>query len=88
MKKRFRLRNIIILLFLGYFSYVFVSTTITLLGIQKEISVKKQELSKAKDKNTQLKDEYQLSKTDAYIEKLAREMGLIKQGETPVINNK
>lgn len=88
MKKRFRLRNIIILLFLGYFSYVFVSTTITMLGIQKEISVKKQELAKAKDKNTQLKDEYQLSKTDAYIEKLAREMGLIKQGETPVINNK
>ena len=30
----------------------------------------------------------QLSKTDKYIEKLAREkLGLIKEGETPVINN-
>lgn len=88
MKKGFRLRNIIILLFLGYFSYVFISTAITMHGIQKEISVKEQELAKAKSRNVQLKDEYQLSKTDAYIEKLAREIGLIKQGETPVINNK
>lgn len=45
------------------------------------------ESKKLKEENIKLQDEIELSKTDKYIEKLAREkLGLIKDGETPVID--
>lgn len=45
------------------------------------------ESKKLKEENMKLQDEIELSKTDKYIEKLAREkLGLIKDGETPVID--
>lgn len=46
------------------------------------------EYNRLKEENKELQDEVELSKTDKYIEKLAREkLGLIKEGETPVIDN-
>jgi cell division protein FtsB len=57
--------------------------------IKNQIADKKIEESKIKEKYQKLQDEVKMSKTDMYIEKLARErLGLIKQGETPVIDSK
>lgn len=69
-----------------YIGYILISTQLAMNKIKKELTVSQQELIKLKDKNQKLQDEVNLSKTDAYIEKLARErLGLIKEGETPVI---
>lgn len=89
MKKKFRFKRIIFIAALLYVSYILISTQVSIAKINSEIKVKNQELSKAKDKNLKLQDEIKMSKTDAYIEKLARErLQMIKEGETPVINKK
>jgi cell division protein FtsB len=57
-------------------------------NIKKQIVERKTEEQKLKVKNQKLQDEIKMSASDIYIEKLAREkLGLIKQGETPVIDN-
>jgi len=57
-------------------------------SIQKQINLAQQEEQTVKTKNLELKDEVKMSKSDSYIEKLARErLGLIKEGETPVIDS-
>jgi cell division protein FtsB len=58
-------------------------------NIKAEILQNKVEQQKVKEKNQKLQDEVKMSKTDMYIENLARErLGFIKQGETPVIDTK
>lgn len=88
MKRRFRLRNIIIICLAAYFGYVLISTGITINRLNKEISEKNKTLTTVKKDNEKLQEEYKLSKTDSYIERLAREIGLVKEEETPVVNNK
>jgi cell division protein FtsB len=57
--------------------------------IQSNIDEKKTAVEKSKEENQRLQDEVKVSKTDQYMEKLAREkLDLIKGGETPVINTK
>jgi len=57
-------------------------------SINKQIQQLKQEEQSVQDKNQELKDEVKMSKSDSYIEKLARErLGLVKPGETPVIDS-
>lgn len=74
---------------LCYVCYIFVNQQITMRKIKNEIANKKLEEQKAKEKNKKLQDEVKMSKSDMYIEKLARErLGLTKQGETPVIDSK
>lgn len=86
MRKKFRLRNLLIVAAVLYVGYVFVSTQLAMNKIKHEINVKQQELAKLKDKNQKLQDEVDMSKTDSYIEKLARErLGLVKPGEAPVV---
>ncbi|MCM8709562.1 septum formation initiator family protein [Clostridium sp. SYSU_GA19001] len=87
MNKKLNLKKVLIILASCYVGYILVSTQLVMVKIKKEIKVNQQELSKLKQKNQQLQDEVNISKTDAYIEKLARErLGLIKEGETPVIS--
>lgn len=89
MKKGFRFKRIIFIVALIYVSYVLISTQVSMSKINAEIKAKNQELSKSKEKNLKLQDEIKMSKTDAYVEKLARErLQMIKEGETPVINKK
>ncbi|PRR81825.1 cell division protein FtsB [Clostridium luticellarii] len=58
-------------------------------NIKEQIAERRTDEQRAKVKNQRLQDEVKMSVSDMYIEKLAREkLGLIKQGETPVINNK
>lgn len=57
-------------------------------SINRQIGQVEQEEQSVMDKNQKLKDEVKLSKSDSYIEKLARErLGLVKPGETPVIDS-
>ena len=68
--------------------YIFISQQVKMYSINKQNEQMKQEEQSVLDKNLKLKDEVKMSKSDSYIEKLARErLGLIKQGETPVIDS-
>lgn len=74
---------------LFYACYIFINQQIAIHKIKNEITQKKLEEQKVKDKNKKLQDEVKMSESDMYIEKLARErLGLIKQGEIPVIDTK
>jgi len=89
MKKKINVKKLLIGLCFLYACYSFVSQQIIIIKINKEVDYTKQELTKLQKKNERLQDEVNMSKTDAYIEKLAREiLNLIKPDETPVINNK
>lgn len=89
MKKKIKVKAIVLFLLMGYICYVFINQQVTMYKIKNQINTLTAEKQKVMEKNQKLQDEIKLSKTDEYIEKLARErLGLIKQGETPVINNK
>lgn len=89
MSNKIKGKNVIFVLILCYVCYIFVSQQITMHKIKNQISDKKEEQQKVKEKNQKLQDEVKMSKSDMYIERLARErLGLIKQGETPVIDSK
>ncbi|MBL4936918.1 septum formation initiator family protein [Clostridium sp. YIM B02515] len=89
MKKKVSLKKVLIVLFSAYVCYIIGSTQISMTKIRKELNVRQQELTKLQEKNEKLQDEVKMSKTDDYIEKLARErLGMIKDGETPVIPKK
>lgn len=88
MKKKVNLKNLIVVVLVTYACYIFINQQITMNGFNREISANKQELLKLKEKNQKLQDEVNMTKTDMYMEKLAREKNFIKEGETPVINSK
>ncbi|MCH3965626.1 MAG: septum formation initiator family protein [Clostridium sp.] len=86
---KIKVKNIAALLLTIYVCYIFINQQITMWNIKKQINDKYAEEQKMKEKNIKLQDEIKMSKSDMYIEKLARErLGFIKQGETPVINIK
>jgi cell division protein FtsB len=90
-KKKLRLKRVIIVFASIYVGYILISTQVTMLKLKKEMEVKQQELAKQTEKNQKLQDEVMkmTNSTDEYYERLARErLGLIKPGETPVIENK
>lgn len=87
MKVRIKWKKIFFLLTILYVVYIFVSQQITMYNIKKQITERKVEEIRMKQKNQKLQDEVKMSTSDAYIEKLAREkLGLINEGETPVID--
>ena len=78
----------IFLILIFYVCYVFVDQQITMNKIKAQINEKNIEMESLKVKNRKLQDEVNMSKSDAYIEKLAREkLKLIKPGESPVVNS-
>lgn len=89
MKKKFNIKGIILVFVLVYVSYLFIQQQVTMGRQKKELQKYSVELQKKKEQKKTLQDEVELSKTDKYIEKLAREiLGLVKEGETPVMDNK
>jgi len=89
MRRKQKFKVIIFLLIFGNICYIFISQQIKMYSIKKQITLQQSEEQVVKQKNQKLQDEIKMSKTDAYIEKLARErLGLIKEGETPVIDSK
>lgn len=89
MKKKLNLGKLFIALFIVYSCYTLINQQRTIAKIKVETENEKQQFLKLKEKNLRLQDEVKMSKTDMYIERLARErLELIKKGEIPVINNK
>jgi cell division protein FtsB len=90
-KKKLGFKRVIIVFASMYVGYILISTQITMLNLKKEIQIKQQELSKQSEKNQKLQDEVirMTNNPNEYYERLARErLGLVKEGETPVIENK
>lgn len=89
MKKKLKFKNILIIIISVYIVFTLVNQQIAMHKIKNQIEAKTQELQLIKQKNQRLQDEVKMSKSQKYIEKLARErLGFIKNGETPVINTK
>lgn len=90
-KKKLNLKKVIIVFASMYVGYILISTQITMLKLRKEMEVGQQELSKQAEKNQKLQDEVKklTDNPNEYYERLARErLGLVKPGETPVIQKK
>ncbi|WP_027625375.1 FtsB family cell division protein [Clostridium lundense] len=88
MKKILNFKKAFFITLIFYVCYVFVNQQITINNIKAQINEKNVEMEKLKEKNRKLQDEVNMSKTDLYIEKLAREkLKLIKPGENPVVNS-
>jgi len=89
MKKKFSIKSVILVFVIIYVCYLLIAQQVTMSRQKKELQKYNLELQNKTEEKKVLQDEVQLSKTDKYIEKLAREiLGLVKEGETPVIDNK
>ena len=89
MKKKFGIKSVILAFALVYVFYILIQQEVTMVRQKKEIQKYNVELQKKREDNKLLQDQVELSKTDKYLEKLAREiLGLVKEGETPVMDNK
>jgi cell division protein FtsB len=89
MKKKFKIKSVVLVFAMVYVCYILIAQQTTMGRQKKELKKYNVELQKKKEEKRALQDEVELSKTDKYIEKLAREiLGLVKEGETPVMENK
>lgn len=87
--KKFSIKKIGLLLIALYVGFTFINQQIIMFRQYKDIDNYTSELQAAQEKNQKLQDEIKLSQDSRYIEKLAREkLGLIKEGESPVIDSK
>lgn len=88
MKKILNFKKTLFIILTFYVCYIFVNQQITIRNIKAQISEKNIEIEKLREKSRRLQDEVNMSKSDLYIEKLAREkLKLIKPGENPVVNS-
>ena len=89
MKKKLTIKSVGLAFVVVYVCYILVQQQATMIRQKKEIQKYNVELQKKKEEKKILQDEVELSKTNKYVEKLAREiLGLVKEGETPVMDNK
>lgn len=87
--KKLSIKKVILFLLGVYVCFMFVSQQIRLSSQASEIEEYTSKLQQEQDKNNKLQDEIKMSTDSSYIEKLAREkLGLIRQGESPVIDSK
>lgn len=81
-KRKFRLRNILFILFAFYIVYTIGAQQIKLWDLAKQESELKVRLDECKSEKKDLEEKVRLLHTDSYIEKLARdELGLVKSDE-------
>ncbi|MBU3180343.1 FtsB family cell division protein [Clostridium psychrophilum] len=89
MKKKLSIKGVVLVFIVMYVGYLLIQQQVTMSRQKKQLQEYTIQLQKKKEEQKTLQDEVELSKTDKYIEKLAREiLGLVKEGETPVMNNK
>ena len=85
MKGKFRFRNLIIIVLCTIFVFGFIKQQSTMNRIKKETKEKTKKLQQVKEENEKLTEEINMSQTDEYHEKLAREkLNMIKDGEKTV----
>ena len=88
MKSKIKIKTLLVIVILLYVGYIFVRQQVIMNNMKTELTAKQNKYNQLVGKNLNLKDEVELSKTDAYMEKLARErLGLVRKGEIPVVNN-
>ncbi|MFA6940735.1 MAG: septum formation initiator family protein [Clostridiaceae bacterium] len=88
MKSKLKIKTLLVIVILLYVGYIFVRQQVIMNNMKTELTAKQNKYNQLVGKNLNLKDEVELSKTDAYMEKLARErLGLVRKGEIPVVNN-
>ncbi|WP_392486003.1 FtsB family cell division protein [Haloimpatiens sp. FM7315] len=88
MRNKLNAKNVLFCFLVLYVIYIFANQQIVIARIKAEKNSKEKELTEMRQKNKELQDKVQMSKSDSYIERLAREkLNFIKKGETPVINN-
>ena len=85
MKGKFRFKNLIIIVLCMIFVFGFIKQQSAMNRIKKETKEKTAKLQKVKETNEKLTEEINMSQTDEYNEKLAREkLNMIKDGEKSV----
>lgn len=85
MKGKFRFKNLIIIVLCTIFVFGFIKQQSAMNRIKKETKEKTEKLQQVKEENEKLTDEINMSQTDEYHEKLAREkLNMIKDGEKTV----
>ncbi len=81
-KRRFKIRHLLVLLFLIYTSYTLIVQQIKVNQLSSQEAELKEQIASGIEERDQLKREIELLHTDSYIEKVARdELGLVKPGE-------
>ncbi|WP_243447535.1 FtsB family cell division protein [Clostridium tetani] len=82
-------KKIICILLTFYVCYIFGKQQIIISNINTQIAEKTLEHEEVKIKNQKMLEEIDMTKTNDYIEKLAREkLGLVKPGENTVVDSK
>lgn len=85
MKGKFRFKNLIIVVLCTIFVFGFIKQQSAMNRIKKETKEKTKKLQQVKEENEKLTEEINMSQTDEYHEKLAREkLNMIKDGEKTV----
>lgn len=85
MKGKFRFKNLIIIVLCTIFVFGFIKQQSAMNRIKKETKEKTEKLQQVKEENEKLTEEINMSQTDEYHEKLAREkLNMIKDGEKTV----
>lgn len=87
MRKKFVWKYLVIGIVVINICYIFVSQQIKMYKIQTQIDARNAEADQKKMQNHKLQDQVKMAQSDEYSEKLAREKGLVKEGEIPVVNN-
>ncbi|WP_066871034.1 FtsB family cell division protein [Clostridium mediterraneense] len=89
MKSKFTARKLVIVTVSVLFVFSFGKQLITNRRLNKEKSQVEQQMKNINQKNVELTEEFKNSKSDSYIEQMARErLGMIKKGEKVIIDSK
>lgn len=81
--------NIIIVIGVLFMIYSFGGQYIKMKSLQNEVKEIQNQMDDYRAKNVVLKKEIKRMQSDLYVERMAREkLGLIKQGETPIMEAK
>ena len=88
MKRRLNIGKTITASIIIYFVFTLLTQQYTIYRIKEQAKIQRIELDKAKKENVKLTDKTELFRNnpDVYIERLARDMQYVKDGETLAAN--
>lgn len=88
MIRKINIRKTIMVSVLIYFTFSIVSQEVIIYRVKEKARIQTTELNNAKKENVKLTDRVELlrSNSDAYFEKLARDMQYIREGESIIVD--
>ena len=82
-----RMLALLAVFFLFYILFTFCTQFDRLYAMQRDVNNLEQEINQLKEKNTQLRQQLDMSQSSAYVEGVAREkLGLVKPGESRILS--